>query len=358
MNYPEQRYVMQMTTFTRQSVLPEEAIGSVSEKVMPGARVDIKDIVARGTVPSRYKVIDAVRQLGLKDPSQLFECLQVEVGALVDAGRPLAAKGRRVITAPLTGIVAYCGQGRIVMQETPEVIDQTAGVAGQVIKVVEGRGVVIESAGALVQGVWGNGSSAIGVLHVEPEDGIEGIHGDQFDIQYRGAIVVTRRPLRISGLAVMDELDFGGIIAPSMDAALREVALVKSGAVMLTEGFGAARMNSTVFNLLNELANSKVLCVLDAALPDRFATRRPELVATRAVGRGERPAAPSITPLKVGMNVLITRDPHAGQTGRVSDLPKTPYLLENGLRVLCARVELLTGGTVIVPLANLEVYGR
>lgn len=356
MNYPEQRYVMQMTSFTRQSLLPEEAIGAVNAKV--GDRVDIKEVVARGTIPLRFKVIEAAAQLRLKDAQELYECLQVEVGTLVDLGRPLAAKGRRAITAPFTGIFAYCGQGRIIMQETSDVIDQTAGVAGQVVKIVPGRGVVIESAGALVQGAWGSGGSAIGIVRIEPEDGLENVRADEFDAQVRGAIMVTRRPLKLSGLTMMDELEFGGIIAPSMDSVLREVAMVKQGAIMLTEGFGSMRMNSTVFNLFSELAESRALCVLDAARPDRFGTRRPELVATRAVGRGERPPTPTAAPLKTGMNVLITREPHAGLSGKITDLPKTPYLLDNGLRVQCARIELLTGGTVLVPLANLEVYGR
>jgi hypothetical protein len=56
--------------------------------------------------------------------------------------------------------------------------------------------------------------------------------------------------------------------------------------------------------------------------------------------------------------VRATCPPHAGLTGKIVDLPKTPTLLDNGLRVPCAQVEFVAGETAFVPLANLEYYGK
>ncbi len=354
MDYVEQRFVLDLTTFTRHSVLPEDAIGDV--RVNMGDRVDIKQVVAHGTIPARYVIVEAAQQLRLKDPAELENYVTVDLRNAVDVGRTLAQHGRRVVSAPVTGLVSYIGQGRIILQETPELVEQEAGVNGRVIKVIPGRGVVVEATGTLIQGVWGNGKNRLGPLRVEPTIGLENITEDTLDIQYRGAVVVTRQPLRASGLAVMQEVAFAGIVAPSMDADLREQARQMDAAIMLTEGFGSARMNSTIFALLAALVNKQV--TLDAAMGDRFSTQRPELVVNIAVRAGERPPAPQPTPLKVGANVLVTRDPHAGVGGRVVDLPKPPQLIDNGLRVFCAVVELNTGGTVNIPLANLEVYGK
>jgi len=58
------------------------------------------------------------------------------------------------------------------------------------------------------------------------------------------------------------------------------------------------------------------------------------------------------------MTVRMLREPNMGQTGRILDLPKSPILLDNGLRVLCAQVELVAGEQLYVPLANLEVLSR
>lgn len=74
---------------------------------------------------------------------------------------------------------------------------------------------------------------------------------------------------------------------------------------------------------------------------------------------GARPPAPDIdVPLRVGMNVRLTRMPYAGQVGQIANLPKSPLLLDNGLRVMCAQVALVSGDRVFVPLANLEIFGK
>jgi hypothetical protein len=73
----------------------------------------------------------------------------------------------------------------------------------------------------------------------------------------------------------------------------------------------------------------------------------------------EIPARPNIMlTLREGMNVRVTRAPYAGLTGLVVDLPESPVLLDNGLRIRCAQVELVIGETVFVPLTNIEVLGR
>ena len=62
--------------------------------------------------------------------------------------------------------------------------------------------------------------------------------------------------------------------------------------------------------------------------------------------------------LKTGLRVRITRDPYLGQIGRIDDIPNQMLDLPNGLRVAGARVELISGETVNIPLANLELAGR
>jgi hypothetical protein len=254
-------------------------------------------------------------------------------------------------------VVSYIEQGRIILQETPELIDLEAGVNGQVVAVRSGRGAVIETVGALIQGVWGNGGTVIGALRMEPDDGIENIYSDQIDIQYRGSVIVTKKPLKATGLLVMENQQFGGIVAPGMDADLIEDALRASGAVFITEGFGATRFSPLVANLLNDLVGRQA--TVDALLPNRWQRQRPELVVNLPMRAGERPPGPNLgLMLRPGMTVRLTRAPYAGQIGQVSNLPKTPHLLDNGLRVPCAQVELVAGGTAFVPLANLEVLGR
>jgi hypothetical protein len=358
MEYPTQRHALDVTLIQRDYLLPEGAIGSVEVEV--GQRVDLRDIVARGTVPSRHVILEASEFFRLKRPEMLNPLLQVEVGSTVEKGHVLAGKdlkrGKRLLS-PVTGIVSLIEDGRIILQETPEIIDLAAGVQGGVVDVIAGRGVTVETIGALVQGVWGNNRRAIGALRMEPVDGLETIFGDQLDMQYRGAIVVTRRALKQVSLDVIGEQGLAGVIAPSMDANLRDAALKMEQAILLTEGFGELRMSNTIASLLESLNGRQA--TVDATTPDRQDSRRPEVIISVAVRADARPGAPDAAQvLRKGTTVRLTREPRAGLTGKVVDLPKTPTLLDNGLRVPCAKVELFTGELISVPVANLELFGR
>ncbi len=356
--YPDQIHILESTTISRERMLPERAIGRV--EVREGVTVNLRDIVARGRLPSRYVIVEAASFLRLKKNDDVSEFMLVEIGETVDVKTPLAGRpgqrGKRLLS-PVKGIVTYVGEGRIILQVSPEEVELEAGLDGQVVRVQPGRGILIETFGTLVQGVWGNGKRSIASLKPEPEDGIESLYGEDLDIQYRGAMIVTRRPLRETGLQVMEDQNLEGIIAPSMDADLIEATRSARGAILLTEGFGSIRMSATLFNMLSSFAGRQA--TLDATPPDRWESRRPEVIINPSSRAGARPPRPNIDLiLQVGSTVRLTRPPNAGQVGKVINLPKTPNLLENGLRVMCAQVELVTGDKLMIPLANLEVFGR
>ncbi|MBI1281932.1 MAG: hypothetical protein GC179_27655 [Anaerolineaceae bacterium] len=353
--YPDQRHVLELTTIQREQTLPEDAIGSVD--IRQGASVNLRDIVARGILPSRYHIVEAAKALRLKKDSELGDYLRVSIGDGVNPKTVLAEKRNRKVLSPVDGVVADVNEGLIILQIEPETVELEAGLDGQVIKVQPGQGVVIETYGSVVQGAWGNNRRVIGTLKTEPSAGLESLYGEDLDIQFRGAIVVTRRPLRQTGLDVLEDQNLGGIIAPSIEADLIDAVLAVKGAVMLTEGFGSLRMSGLVYNMLNNFNGRQA--TLEAVQPNRWQTRRPEVIVNPS-GRGQnRAVRPNVNQaLTVGTSVRLTRIPHLGDVGTVVNLPKTPILLENGLQVLCAEVESVTGEKIIVPLANLEVFGR
>lgn len=355
--YPDQRHLLEATTIRRERHLPEFTAGKVT--VAQNVSVNIREIVARGSIASAYHIIEAGQSVRLKKNEDISEFLLVDLNQIVDAGTPLAArpKQRKPLVAPIRGKVVYASGSRIIMQETSEEIQLEAGVEGKVVAVQTGRGVTLETYGTLVQGVWGNGMLVIGQLKMEPEEGLDHIFGDALSMKYRGTIVVTRRALKETGLVTMVEQGIIGVIAPSMDAALIPQAQAHTSAVMLTEGFGDIAMSALTFNLLTKFADRPT--TLDAYTPSRWESRRPEAIVNPSSRAGEKTAAPKINlALKVGMQVRLTRMPHAGKVGTVINLPKSPTLLDNGLRVLCAQIELVSGERAMIPLANLESFGQ
>lgn len=339
-------------------MLPEEATGVV--RINEGRRVDVRDIVANGLIPVRYVIHETATELGLRDPDKLPELMLVERNALVEPQQVIAGKnpnrGRRAY-APVAGVVKQIIGGRVIFQVTPERVDVEAGAAGQIAEVQQGRGVIIEARGGYVQGVWGNNRRRIASLYIEPDGGLS-VGDDVLERRYVGSIMVTRRPITEETLKVMQDRDLSGIIGPSMDAGLRPAALKAEGVVLITEGFGNNRMNSITYNLLADHEGTQV--TVDAQMPNRWETHYPEVIINAPKPRdGQRPsrASPRLT-LRTGMSVRVTREPYNGLTGQVVDLPKLPHLLDNGLRVRCAQVSLITGETAFIPLANLEVLIR
>ena len=354
--YPDQRIASKLSTIYRECLLPEEAIGRV--RVNEGARVEVRDIVANGQIPASHIIIDAADILGVRNKNAVEDLLLVDLNRAVEVDTPIAGKrkdrGKRVF-APVRGIVSAVDQGRIIMQEMPAPVTIEAGVAGRVVQVFPNRGVAVEAVGAIVQGVWGNGRSIIAPLQMEPTQDLRKIIKESLDLQYKGSIIVLFNKLTLDLVELFEEGNINGVIAPSMPAELIDRVVQSNLAIMLTEGFGKAHMNGEVHSLLKDYDGHQV--ILDADLPGRWTTRRPEVVINRSMD--ERPPGLNLNAsLKTGLRVRITREPHLGQIARVHELPNQPLLLPNGLRVTGARVELISGEIVNIPLANLELAGR
>lgn len=353
--YPDQRYLSKLMTIHREVMLPENAIGNV--QITEGKRVDVRDKLARGLIPQRHVIIDAAAQLGLRNRASLAGMMLVKSNQRIEAGAAIAGKqanrGKRVF-APFDGIVVGVDDGRIIYQEMPEILTLEAGLRGRVVRVYPGRGFAVEAVGSIVQGIWGNGKRLIATLRMEPPEGLEHLLSDSLDFIYKGAVVVTTRELRAIGIETAIDQNVAGLIAPSMDASLMPLALETDLLILITEGFGSLRMGSEVLNLMKEFEGSQV--TIDAYLPKGWEPRRPEIMMNQSTD--ETPSQLNfMLALRIGMQIRISREPYLGQTGKIIELPESPILLDNGLRVPGAKVELITGDAVNVPLANIELIG-
>lgn len=354
MYYPKQRIEEELVRLQVRTLLPENTIGSI--RVEQGQVVSVRDMLARGLVPARHYIIEAAHDLRLRKPEELNDLMLVSLNTPIPKDTVIAGHdpehGRRVF-CPVDGLVVHVGNGRIIIQEMPEVIDLQSGVRGQVVAVHAGRGVTVEATGGLIQGIWGNGRNVVAPVSLEPEDGLDNIEVEEFSTTFRGEILVIETPLTRKGLAVAEASSVAGLIAPSMDASLYETALEAPFAIMLTIGFGNARMHQQTMTLFEDFAGREGM--LNAALPKRFDSRQPELVMHQLV-TDDIPEQKQI-PLQVGMEVRITREPYLGRKGQVVELPNMPVALDNGLQVMVAQVEVNLDEIVDIPLANIELAG-
>lgn len=357
-HYPEQRFLSKLAVIRRSVMLPDNIVGVIDVAV--DKRVDLREVVAYGVKPSHHLILDVAHYFGVRKPEQLDALIQVKVGDNVDeltilAGRP-NGRGKPLHT-PIEGRVVNISDGRIIIEATPEVINLEAGVRGRVVAVHKGRGVTIETVGGQIQGVWGNNRRSIAVIRLEPEQGGVERLAAQFEVNYMGAVVLTKAPLTADTLDMLEEMNLAGIIAPSMHYSLLSRARAFPKPIMLTEGFGNMTMSHSLLTMFSEVEGQQI--TLDAFEPRAGDTRRPEVIVSVQPKAGDTPSRMNIMlTLKTGALVRITRAPYAGQNAHIVDLPKSPIVLDNGLRTACARVELPGGEQVIVPLANLEVIAR
>jgi len=283
------------------------------------------------------------------------------VGDFVERGRVLAQKGdgrgAKTVKSPINDVVARVDEGQIILQITPDPVEVFAMCPGEVTSIRGTTEVLIESVGALIQCAWGNGQHVFSNYKMEPEDGLESLRGESLLNEFRNSAVVTNRPITSpSTFLIAATQELTGIIAPSMHIDLREVALRQKIPVILTEGFGEQQMSEMVYNLLRDNLGRPAL--LDATEPQRWSATRPEIIIPLPPG-GTLPPPPEVDqPLVEGALVRLLRAPYAGMSGRVRRLVESPRAVENGLRLPGAEVQLSSGQTVFVPLANIAMLGR
>ncbi len=360
--YPEHTFILGLTTIRRERRLPP---GAVNGEIMvkDHHRVEAPtEVLIRGAASGAYIILDVRKPLGLRPGDEINpEMFQVQPGNVVTKGQPLAVRGQgrqaKTLKAPTDAVVARIEDGRLILQADPEWVEVTAMCPGEITSLRPPNEVLLETTGALIQCAWGNGKRVYTLFRPEPDEGIEAMKGNPLMAQYRSTAILTARPIQSSAVfSAALEQEVTAIIAPSLRSSLREAALRQTIPVILTEGFGDQRMSETVYNLLQ--ANQGRPALIDATEPERWSAHRPEIIIPLPTG-GTRAKAPDTEqPLAEGTLVRITRAPYAGLSGTIQRISAAPRTIENGLRVPGADVQLSSGKTVFIPLANLEMLGR
>lgn len=353
MYYPVESFIMPLTTIRRERLLP--APGQVL--VQPGEMVGPADVVARCQIPGKVCVLDTGRVLRVRR-DRVDRCVRRSPGDAVKANEVIAAPGgllsrfRRALRSPVDGEVLEVRDGLILIQATSATFELTAHLKGQVTNVMPQRGVVISAVGALIQGTWGNGGEAQGVLKILVDDPERSIHAGSIDVSCHGTIVVGGYILDEQALEQAVEAKVRGMIVGSVNADLRMAIQSLPFPLVITEGFGTLPMSEPVFALLH--ANLGQQAMLGAETMTRWGARRPEvLIPLRA--EDEKPAEEGRPrPLQVGDRVRVLRAPNEGAMGQIDELLEHPQPIESGARVPVARVDLGPGESVLVPLVNLE----
>lgn len=336
--------------------------------VRAGERVEADTDVARVAIPGTLAVVKAVQALGCP-ADQVERYCRVKEGDRVTREQVLAERSfffglfTNRSRSPRDGTVEYISKlsGNIGVRGDPTPVTCKAYLAGTVVEVLEGEGVVVEASGALVQGIFGVGGERHGELLWVGEG--DSLRGEQILPEHRGKVLI--HPRRIDGSALMAAAIHGvtGLVGGSMiDAELMKylgfdigVAITGEEAirfsVILTEGFGEMEMPQRTRRLLQSLSGQKA--AINGATQIRAGVIRPEIIVPHA---GPAPAAVAAGgELAIGTRVRCIRRPNFGSLGAVTALPDQPRLIDTGSQVRVLSVRLDSGREVTIPRANVEI---
>jgi len=345
-------HILPLTKILRERVLPIN--GKVNARL--NQKVSPADVVAEASWAREHVLLDVGSALNLS-PSAADKLIRCKTGDRVTAGAVIATgQGmfRKTVTAPRDGRVVITGGGQVLIEVGESRMELRAGIPGNVVQIIPDRGVVIQTAGALVQGVWGNGRVDTGILTnlTEQPDGV--LTPGRLDVSLRGAVIVAGLCKDADTLQAAAELPVRGLILASLFPSLLPVAREMRYPIVLTDGFGSMPMNSAAYRLLT--TNVKREATLKAEIFDRYGGARPEIIIPLPVS--SEPALPQdVATFAAGQTVWLRRPPAAGMIGTITTLRSGLTPLPSGLRAPSADVKLENGEQVLVPLINLEVVG-
>jgi len=345
-------HILPLATIIRERRLPVK--GNVRVRV--GQKVSPADIVADATWSREHIFLDVGRALGISG-SAADRLMRLKPGDQVTAGLVVARGGGllpKTIRVPRTGRVIAAGAGELLIEAGESRLELRAGLSGIVREIIADRGAVIETSGALVQGVWGNGRVDSGAMISLADKPDAPLTPGRLDVSMRGSILVGGQVRDADTLRTAADVAVRGLLLGSIFPSLLPMALEMRFPIVVTDGFGSIPMNSAAYRLIS--TNNKREVTLNAEAFDRYSGARPEVIIPLPFAT--RPPEPhDVEAFAPGQTVRVRRQPAVGLIGTILSLPGGLSTFPSGLRAAGAEVRLENGKQLLVPLVNLEVVG-
>jgi len=345
-------HILPLTTIVRERTLP--VAGKVNVNV--NQRVNPTDVIADATFAREHVLLDVARTFGVSS-RDADKMIKVNEGDRVPQDGLVAESTgliKRTIRAPRSGRVMVSGGGQVLMEVGDARIELRAGLPGVVTQVIPERGVVIRTAGALIQGTWGNGRIDNGLMTSKIEKADDLLTSDLLDVSLRGSVILGGHVRDVETLKIAAEMPVRGLIVSSISPALIQPAMQARYPILVLDGFGTMPMNSAAFRLLT--TNDKREVTVNAEHFDRYSNNRPEVIIPLPI-QDEPDEPDDYVMFAVGQQVRMRRSPNVGMIGSIISLPGGISKLPSGLRAPAAEVKFDDGSNELVPLVNLEVIG-
>lgn len=341
-------HILPLAHIRRARMLPGK--GRILARV--GQEVSASFVVAEADLPGSHVLVDVRRILGLRRVEQAHRLIERKVGERVEKGDILAQTGGilpKVIRAPVNCQVVAIQRGQILLEKPGEHLELKAGFNGVVSEVLPERGVIVETHGALIQGVWGNGQISFGSLILPINQPDVELTRANLDMNLRGSIVVGGHIETADTIEAAEQLPLRGLIIGSLSAGIISTAQKSPVPILVTEGFGHIPINRAAFQLLK--THEKRDVSINTNWNPEYGERPEVIISLPSTG------APPVDAIEFspGRTVRVLSAPHAGSVGTLLTIRPGQTRLPGGLRAQVADIRLENNQVISLPLTNLDV---
>jgi len=339
-----------MISIKRERVLP--VVGHVLVRRMQ--KVAPTDVIVVAPMTPRFILLDIAQGLSVA-PARADELLQRQSGDELAKGDIIAGPVgifQRVIRAPDGGIIKIAGEGKVLYEISSPDYELQAGMDGTVTNIIPERGAIIETNGALIQGVWGNGRITYGVVQPVSNDLLQELIPEQLNISYRGVIITAGFCRNPEVLEAAGNIPVKGLILGNMPSNLIPLAQSLDYPIMVVDGFGEQPMNRAAEEIL--VANKDRNIALNAQRLDAFLGNYPEVIISQTA-HADTELPSEAESLRAGKKVIIINGPDMNKIGKIEAILPNTQKLANGIETKVAEISLPNDQRTAVPLSNLEI---
>ena len=349
----------------RRLPIPGEVLHKVGDKV----NYDTK--VARTEISGEPEIVKVAMVLGV-EAEDMVRFMLKKPGDKVKEGENIAFYSalwgliKKNVPSPRDGTVESISEvtGQVIVRGSPIPIEVDAYLPGTIIKVLPREGVVVQTNGAFIQGIFGIGGEVHGEIKIVTTNNEEVVGPEKIGSDCKGKVLIGGSLVTLEAMKKAAEVGASAIVVGGVrhqDLTTftgQEIGVAITGqeevgfSLIITEGFGKMNMNITTFKLLKSFEG--YLACVNGATQIRAGVLRPEIIIPHEEKEEEKSDtfAMGMVP---GTPVRIIRQPYFGAIGVVNSLPVELQAMESESMVRVLTVKLPDGTIATVPRANVEI---
>ncbi len=352
---------------TRRLPLRGDVLVNVGDRVRPDT------VVAETYLPGPVHNVNVANSLAIA-PEDVPGCMlkqrdePVEKGELIAESKGIFGLFKSAVRCPESGTIEMVSDvtGQVLIREPSTPVRINAYLDGRITEILSGEGVVVETAGACIQGIFGIGGEVQAPIRRIVQSADDEITGEMVDECCSGQIVCGGSMITLDALRKLIRVGASGVVVGGMqyhdigDLLGYQIGVAVTGGedigltVVVTEGFGRLPMAERTFELIGSLQGREAS--MSGATQIRAGVIRPEIII-KTDSDDEQPDRldPAARGLETGSLVRLIRKPWFGEIATVASLPEQPVRLPTGALARVLEARRASGEIVTVPRANVEI---